>query len=78
VDGPYIDRTLLEIPRERFLPFDLTKPLELDRTFDLVVSLEVAEHLPWACAETFVRSLTELVRPYCFRRLSRIRVARRM
>ena len=60
VDGPYIDRTLLEIPRERFLPFDLTKPLGLDRTFDLVVSLEVAEHLPWACAEAFVRSLTEL------------------
>jgi SAM-dependent methyltransferase len=60
VDGPYIDPGLLEIPHDRFVPCDLTKPLRVDRTFDLVVSLEVAEHLPWACADTFVQSLTGL------------------
>ena len=32
----------------------------MDRKFDLVVSLEVAEHLPSECAETFVDSLTGL------------------
>src|SRR5437763_15250641 len=52
VDGDYVDKAMLEIPKERFLSFDLTKPLRLDRQFDLVMSLEVAEHLPPECAET--------------------------
>jgi hypothetical protein len=42
------------------MPFDLTRPLRLERQFDLVVSLEVAEHLPPECAATFVESLTRL------------------
>ena len=32
----------------------------MDREFDLVPSLEVAEHLPKPCAEEFVDSLTRL------------------
>lgn len=60
VDGEYVNRQALEIPVERFLPFDLTKPLALKRQFDLVVSLEVAEHLPAECAATFVQSLVKL------------------
>jgi SAM-dependent methyltransferase len=60
VDGDYVDRTKLEIPEDRFLPFDLTQPFRLERHFDLVVSLEVAEHLPADCGETFVDSLTRL------------------
>lgn len=59
IDGEYVNQELLEIPQNKFLPFDLTKPLKLERRFDLVVSLEVAEHLPSYCAETFVNSLTE-------------------
>src|SRR5688572_3838294 len=51
VDGEYVDRDELDIPGGQFLPFDLTKRLELDRQFDLVMSLEVAEHLPWSCAD---------------------------
>jgi hypothetical protein len=39
---------------------DLTQPLALNRRFDLVVSLEVAEHLPPEAAEVFVQSLTGL------------------
>jgi 2-polyprenyl-3-methyl-5-hydroxy-6-metoxy-1,4-benzoquinol methylase len=46
IDGDYVDRALLEIPEERFLPHDLTKPVRLERRFDLVLCLEVAEHLP--------------------------------
>ena len=60
VDGVYIDRESLEIPEEWFLAHDLAQPLGLERRFDLVVSLEVAEHLPAEGAEQFVRSLTQL------------------
>lgn len=57
VDGDHVDRERLAIPQERFLAHDLRQPLDLDRRFDLVISLEVAEHLPEASADEFVRSL---------------------
>jgi len=60
VDGDYTDRDALQIPQDRFHPADLSKPLSLTRTFDLAVSLEVAEHLPAECADVFVGSLTRL------------------
>ncbi|MCU1242656.1 MAG: hypothetical protein JWO71_3382 [Candidatus Acidoferrum typicum] len=60
LDGEYVDRGTLQIPRERFEACDLTKPLAIQREFDLAVSLEVAEHLPPECAEVFVAGLTEL------------------
>src|SRR6187549_13344 len=46
VDGDYVDRNQLRIPAEKFKPFDLRQELSLNKKFDLVVSLEVAEHLP--------------------------------
>jgi SAM-dependent methyltransferase len=60
VDGEYVDRARLEIPPERFLAWDLTRRLLFERRFDLVMSLEVAEHLPAECADQFVDSLTRL------------------
>ncbi len=60
VDGDWVDGQLLQISPENYLSSDLTKPLELHRKFDLVVSLEVAEHLPKSYAETFVDSLVRL------------------
>src|SRR5438874_8772320 len=51
VDGNYVDRSVLEIPEEQFLPYDLRNPFEIYRQFDLVVSLEVAEHIPQDRAE---------------------------
>ncbi len=41
----------------RFLRHDLRKPLNLGRTFDLVVSLETGEHLPEDAAGTLVDSI---------------------
>lgn len=38
---------------------DLRKPLDLNRTFQLVTSIEVAEHLPGENAETFVANITK-------------------
>jgi len=60
VDGDYVQRTSLEIPPEHFITHDLRTPLRLDRRFDLVVSLEVAEHLPEAAADAYVDSLVRL------------------
>ena len=58
VDGDHMKESALRIPREQFIAADLTKPLELGRRFDVVLSLEVAEHIPVDCAVTFVDSLT--------------------
>lgn len=60
VDGAYVPRDLLVIPQDRFRAADLTQPLQLGRTFDVALSLEVAEHLPGEVAGAFVASLTSL------------------
>lgn len=55
VDGPHLESEQFRFP---FVAHDLTEPLDLGRRFDLVVSMEVAEHLPESAADTFVDSLT--------------------
>lgn len=60
IDGPYVKKEQLRIPKEKFLSCDLKESLDLDRRFDLVMSLEVGEHLPEATAETYVKSLGSL------------------
>lgn len=60
IDGEYVDKESLQIPQEEFLAHDLKLPWQIDKTFDLVISLEVAEHLPEECAESFIDSLTKL------------------
>jgi tetratricopeptide (TPR) repeat protein len=66
VDGAYVDLDLLQIPQDKFRPHDLTQLLQLDRQFDLAVSLEVAEHLPAEYAASFVASLVGLARVVLF------------
>jgi SAM-dependent methyltransferase len=60
IDGDYVDRARLLIPEDAFLAADLSRPPKLDRRFDLVLSLEVAEHLPPSGAAHFVRFLCSL------------------
>ncbi len=60
LDGYYVDKSLLEIPRSAFLEADLRQPLRLPRTFDLAMSIEVAEHLPESRSISFVEDLTRL------------------
>jgi len=60
VDGDYVDRCELRIPADRFIARDLSKPLQVGRTFDLAVCLEVGEHLPESRARGFVSDLTSL------------------
>ncbi|HZS50235.1 MAG TPA: class I SAM-dependent methyltransferase [Bryobacterales bacterium] len=60
IDGPWVRKEMLHISPEHFQEADLARPLTLDRGFDLVVSLEVAEHLPASAAQTFINSLTAM------------------
>jgi SAM-dependent methyltransferase len=60
IDGDYVDRSKLLIEPGQFTACNLEQPLDVNRRFDLAVSLEVAEHLPSSCADTFVESLTRL------------------
>lgn len=57
VDGDYVARDQLAIPAGNFVAHDLATPLNLERKFDLVQTLEVAEHLPHAKADLFIDNL---------------------
>jgi hypothetical protein len=60
IDGDYVDSGKLLIAPDRFRALDLTQPFSLERSFDLVMTLEVAEHLPEASASGFIKSLVAL------------------
>jgi SAM-dependent methyltransferase len=49
-----------DLESHEFLQHDLSTSIELDRRFDLVVCLEVAEHLESRCAPDFIKSLASL------------------
>lgn len=58
LDGHYVKESQLQIPHKKFIVTDFSKQWAINEEFDLVVSLEVAEHLPESSADTFVKSLT--------------------
>lgn len=60
LDGDYVNREYLQIEQNEFIPSNLEKRINLNRRFDLVITLEVAEHLPPQRAKTFVEDLTKL------------------
>ena len=61
VDGDWVRPEQLAIPAEAFVRHDLaTQPYVADRTFDLAMSIEAAEHLPAEVAPSFVQALTNL------------------
>ncbi|MDR1673431.1 MAG: class I SAM-dependent methyltransferase [Bacteroidales bacterium] len=59
LDGKWVDKKLLlkYICEEEFCNVDMEQPIKIDTTYDLVVSLEVAEHISKASADIFVQSL---------------------
>ena len=57
LDGDHVNQALLKIPLDKFRTQDLTKRWDLGRKFDLVISLEVAEHLDENAADRFVEML---------------------
>jgi hypothetical protein len=60
VDGEYVDTSKLLIEQDEFKPFNLERAFTLDKKYELVTSLEVAEHIPAKYARVFVESLCSL------------------
>jgi len=58
-DGVWAEKKLL-IPRENFTSVEFDKEaINLERKYDLAISLEVAEHLPESSARNFIKTLTD-------------------
>jgi 2-polyprenyl-3-methyl-5-hydroxy-6-metoxy-1,4-benzoquinol methylase len=56
MDGRWVPDKSLLIERDQFCAKDLMEPIQLNRKFDLVICLEVAEHLPQKMADQLVLS----------------------
>jgi SAM-dependent methyltransferase len=67
IDGDHVRRDMLHIPAAQFTPHDLFRPLPAPTgTYNLVCSLEVAEHLPPDRASSFVADLVARAPVVCF------------
>jgi len=60
VDGHYVDTSRLLFPSTHFVAHDLRHLYRSPRSFDLAISLEVAEHIPADDVRTYIESLTRL------------------
>lgn len=58
LDGPWVERALLQIPPDRFQEANFEQPIALQRRYDLAITLEVAEHVSPPLAGRFVDTLT--------------------
>jgi SAM-dependent methyltransferase len=58
IDGVSMPPARLLFPADKFLCRDLAQPWDLGRKFDLVLCLEVAEHLDPSASETLINTLT--------------------
>src|SRR4051812_34318565 len=59
IDGDWVPRDRLKIPREQFKVADLRRSFGAGRTFDLAMCVEVAEHLPPGAADALIATLTK-------------------
>jgi hypothetical protein len=57
VDGPWTDSTRLLVPSGAITIKELSEPFNLERRYDLAMSLEVAEHVATQFSEVFVENL---------------------
>ncbi len=57
IDGDYIEIKKLLIDNNKFKAYNLNEVFNLDRKFDLAISLEVAEHILPENAKTFIDSI---------------------
>ncbi len=66
IDGPWVKRHQLHIDSDLFIEADLEKPFGIDRQFDVVLCLEVVEHLSPAAVDTIIQSLVSLGKKIVF------------
>lgn len=60
IDGKWVNKEQLYIEKGEFMEANLEEPIRIGKSFDLVLCLEVAEHLAPAAADVIVDSLTSL------------------
>jgi SAM-dependent methyltransferase len=60
LDGAWLSPSRLRIPEQAFRVVDLSRPIDLERGFDLCLCLEVAEHVAEEHAQQLVDSLVSL------------------
>lgn len=60
IDGVYMNEENLVIEKDKFLKVDIGKKFQINRRFDLAISLEVAEHLPFESSDTFINNIVNL------------------
>lgn len=59
IDGDYVDRNMLEIDKNEFYGTDISQPINLNKKYDMAISLETAEHLEEKYSDTFIENLTK-------------------
>lgn len=60
IEGKWVDKDVVVIDQKDFVQTDLEEEFSSDRSFDLAISLEVAEHISPASADKFVKSIVGL------------------
>ena len=60
IDGDYVDRRRLLIPADRFIAADVANGVNVSRRFDVVFSLEVAEHIAPDRSDVYLDNLVKL------------------
>lgn len=58
LDTPFVNKELMLISNEEFVPTDLSKPFHINQKFDMAICLEVAEHLHEKTTTAFIKSVT--------------------
>jgi SAM-dependent methyltransferase len=58
IDGIEVANDDFFVSKEKFQKYDLTTSWSINRKFDIVLCLEVAEHLPHNSASNFIKALT--------------------
>lgn len=59
VEGPYVKKEFFIANKEKLIFRDLRNEINLNRKYDLVISLEVAEHIEPECADVFLNNLVK-------------------
>ena len=59
IDGDYVNTKMLTFPMSNFRTTDLRNKFDFNRKFDLVICLEVAEHIQESSTDNLIKSLVK-------------------